>query len=255
MAGYQEIRSRRGQLFYAPARLHTAPYSHSVYFRPRAARPLLLQISHATTDIPLVPQKVVSRSVKVGKLANSRENAKRFFRFIASASTGQESTSTTARSSSSTSQRSAEIAATTAATREMLLGEVGNNGNGRPDVTVGGPISGMVHRPSLAESIRTASNDSGYSTSSRSSMTAPAIGDEKPIVSGNGVSVSIALAEPVLFLQGYDLYDATNRTTAMLRGSFHLKVVKSAKIKAVTLKFRGKAETEWPEGVLSAIYL
>lgn len=77
----------------------------------------------------------------------------------------------------------------------------------------------------------------------------PTIGDEKPLASGNGVSMSIALAEPVLYLQGFDQSDASNRTTTMLRGSFHLKVLKSAKIKAVTLKFRGKAETEWPEGL------
>lgn len=72
--------------------------------------------------------------------------------------------------------------------------------------------------------------------------------EEKPIASGNGVYLYISLAEPALYLQGFDHGDSSNRTTAMLRGTFRLKVTKSAKIKSVTLSFRGRAETEWPEG-------
>lgn len=72
--------------------------------------------------------------------------------------------------------------------------------------------------------------------------------DERPLASAGGVSVGVSLAEPVLFLQGYDSNDSSTRSTAMLRGSLHLKVVKAAKIKAVTLKFRGVATTRWPEG-------
>ena len=249
MAGYQEIRSRRGQLFYAPASLCSVPHPSFVYFRPRVARPLILQIVHAPVDAPSLtadPPKVIRRFIKTGKLANTRQSAKRFFRFKSSAPAGPEPRSTTARSSSLASQRSVDVDPTTSAAREMLLGEGGNNGNSRPNTVVGGPISGMLHRPALADNIRTASTESGRSISNSA---ATAIADEKPIASGNGVSISIALAEPVLFLQGYDQHDATNRTTAMLRGSFHLKVVKSAKIKAVTLRFRGRAETEWPEGV------
>lgn len=244
MVGHQQFRSRSGRLLYAPERDSSVPYASLVYFRPRVARPVILQVSHARTDTSYLP----ASSRKVGKLANTREGAKRFIRFITSTPSGLEPTSTTAGSNSSTSQLSADIAMTTSAPREIPPGEGGNNGNGRPDAAVGGPISGMLHRPALAETIRAASNESGRSTTSRSSSAGPVIGVEKPIASGNGVSVSIALAEPVLFLQGYDQHDATNRTTAMLRGTFHLKVTKSAKIKAVTLKFRGKAETEWPEG-------
>jgi len=74
------------------------------------------------------------------------------------------------------------------------------------------------------------------------------IPDEKPLASAGGVSIGVSLAEPVLFLQGYDLNDSSTRSTAMLRGSLHLKVVKAAKIKAVTLKFKGVSTTRWPEG-------
>lgn len=72
--------------------------------------------------------------------------------------------------------------------------------------------------------------------------------EEKPIASGNGVYLYISLAEPALYLQGFDHGDSSNPTTAMLRGTFRLKVTKCAKIKSVTLSFRGRAETEWPEG-------
>ena len=119
-------------------------------------------------------------------------------------------------------------------------------GSTRPGTAIGGPISGMIHRPSLAENVRTASRDSVAST--QSALGASGAGEEKPLASGNGVSLSITLAEPVLFLQGFDPSELGNRTTTMLRGSFHLRVSKSAKIKTISLAFRGRAETEWPEG-------
>lgn len=75
------------------------------------------------------------------------------------------------------------------------------------------------------------------------------IEEEKPIASGNGVSVGVHLAEPVLFLQGFENSEAVPGNTAMLRGSLHVRVQKSAKIKAISLRFRGKAITKWPEGI------
>jgi len=75
------------------------------------------------------------------------------------------------------------------------------------------------------------------------------IEEEKPLASGNGVSVGVHLAEPVLFLQGFENSEAVPGNTAMLRGSLHVRVQKSAKIKAISLRFRGKAITKWPEGI------
>ena len=120
-------------------------------------------------------------------------------------------------------------------------------GSSRSGSVVGGPISGMVHRPSIVEDLRTNSANSVSSNSSGVNAI-PSMGEEKPIASGNGVSLSIALAEPVLFLQGMDQSEVGNQTTTMLRGTFHLRVSKSAKIKTISLAFRGRAETEWPEG-------
>lgn len=83
---------------------------------------------------------------------------------------------------------------------------------------------------------------------------------EKAVCSGSGVSCYIVLAEPTIFLTGLD-HDAsgrenhqTSRSSAMLRGVLRLNVSKSAKIKAVTLKFTGKARTEWPEGTRVCSY-
>jgi arrestin-related trafficking adapter 3/6 len=72
--------------------------------------------------------------------------------------------------------------------------------------------------------------------------------EEKPLASGNGINVGIQLTEPVLFLQGFEQTESSERSTAMLRGTLQLKVTKPAKVKAITLKFRGKAVTKWPEG-------
>lgn len=129
----------------------------------------------------------------------------------------------------------------------MASGDGTRRGGARSGSIVGGPISGMVHRPSLVQDVR---RDSANSISSNGSgaATIPNMEEEKPIASGNGVSLSIALAEPVLFLQGMDQSELGNQTTTMLRGTLHLRVSKSAKIKTISLAFRGRAETEWPEG-------
>jgi hypothetical protein len=84
-----------------------------------------------------------------------------------------------------------------------------------------------------------------------------AIDIEKPIASGNGVACYIQLAEPVIFLSGLD-HDGTRQnshtnSTAILRGKLRLEVTKSAKIKAVTLRFTGRARTEWPEGMFNFV--
>ncbi|KAL1302301.1 hypothetical protein AAFC00_002716 [Neodothiora populina] len=116
--------------------------------------------------------------------------------------------------------------------------------------SLGGSSSGTASRPSLVDDVyhgRSRENSVRSSTASHVMLgTDP---NDKPLVSGSGVSVSINLAEPVLFLQGFDQSDHTDRNTAMLRGTLHLRVTKSAKIKAVTLKFKGRALTKWPEGI------
>ncbi|EQK99148.1 arrestin domain containing protein [Ophiocordyceps sinensis CO18] len=76
----------------------------------------------------------------------------------------------------------------------------------------------------------------------------------KPVASGSGVTCSILMAEPNVFLSGFDHDHETHREsssggTALLRGKLHLCVSKNIKIKAVQLKLIGRARTEWPEGI------
>ena len=101
----------------------------------------------------------------------------------------------------------------------------------------------MSQRQGLVEEVRSTTPSPASHAAVLSSME-----HDKPVASGNGVSVSINLAEPMLFLQGYDPGDLEERSTSMLRGSLQLRVTKAAKIKTIYLKFRGRAETEWPEG-------
>jgi hypothetical protein len=115
--------------------------------------------------------------------------------------------------------------------------------------SIGGPVSGMVSRPSLAEDVRAGSDARTQHMNTLMPGTDPY---DKPLASGSGVSLSINLAEPALFLQGFEQNDVTSGNTAMLRGTLHLRVSKAAKIKAVTLKFKGRATTKWPEGEIAA---
>ena len=249
MADYR-IPSSSGQLFYYPPTYFSIPYSPRSYFRPRRPRVTHLRITGVSTELVYLAPAIQNkrcRYSRVVKLANSKENAKRLFRFITSTSAGSENNSA-AQGVNLTSQQFPETTNSALVAEGMFAWEGGRNEHGRSSSAVGGPVSGMVHRPSLVDNVRTASTESNHTLGSQASSTPSSIGDEKPIASGNGVSISISLAEPVLFLQGFDQHDVSNRTTTMLRGSLHLRILKSAKIKAVTLKFRGRAETEWPEG-------
>ena len=76
----------------------------------------------------------------------------------------------------------------------------------------------------------------------------PGLRHEKVVAMGNGISVSLALAEPVLFLPGYDHNDPSTKKSAILRGHLRIKTTKSVKIKKISVCFRGHAQTEWPDG-------
>ena len=235
MAGCLELRSRRGRLYYRPPG-HSTPIDDSSpgYFRARSFR-----FSRLSADlrIPDPSTKRIWESLAGSTLAKSKDQAKRLLNYWSSPATESLSPILT-RHDTSTKLVSGEAMTSVDGARRVV---------GRPSSTVGGPISGIIHRPSLVQDIR---RDSATSISSNGSSppTISSMGEERPIASGNGVSLSIALAEPVLFLQGMDQSELGNQTTTMLRGTFHLRVSKSAKIKTISLAFRGRAETEWPEG-------
>ncbi|KAL2402753.1 Arrestin-related trafficking adapter 3 [Exophiala dermatitidis] len=131
----------------------------------------------------------------------------------------------------------------------MVFADVGRRSpdrRGRSSSIVSGPISGALHRPRLDSNGR---HSSRQSANAEPVVNTTHIADEKPVATGNGVSVYISLAEPVLFLQGFDPNDPSTHSTTMLRGSLLLRVQKQAKLKSISLNFRGKSETEWPEGI------
>lgn len=193
------------------------------------------------------------------KLAVSRESAKRFLRSVIQppADTTQTRNNKQNRRSWSPAVRNTDPPAADGDTGSM---------RGAFRGSISGPVSGMVHRPSLSSDVRNARDQSGITRSGNNSAAVspqvnangtlgndviPAMNtdEEKPLAHGNGVSVGVHLAEPVLFLQGFENGEAAPGNTAMLRGSLHVRVAKAAKIKAITLKFKGRAITKWPEGI------
>ena len=122
----------------------------------------------------------------------------------------------------------------------------------RRHTVVGAPIGVVLARPSLSDNVRNNSQASAQSSSSdnSSAQIGPTVrlDNEAPIASSNGVSLYISLAEPILYLQGFEQNDVHSRTTSMLRGSLLVRVTKPSKLKTISLKFKGKARTEWPEG-------
>lgn len=192
------------------------------------------------------------------KVASSRENAKRFLRsVIATNSTptdpsAQSHRANGKRKSWSPVRRQSQVSDHTGTEEEGA----GNMRNG---------IRGSISAPLSAQPTRSRVNSDASSIRNGAGRASPLIqpntsvvdsvipafdlDNEKPIASGNGVSIGVHLAEPVLFLQGFDNAEHAPGNTAMLRGSLHLRVQKAAKIKAVTLKFKGKSTTKWPEGI------
>lgn len=89
--------------------------------------------------------------------------------------------------------------------------------------------------------------------SAKSAASSPASEVQKPVASGSGVACSILLAEPNVFLTGFEHDHQTRRAgqapSALLRGKLQLRVSKNVKIKSIVLKLVGKARTEWPEGI------
>ncbi|KAH7063610.1 hypothetical protein B0J12DRAFT_781371 [Macrophomina phaseolina] len=258
MTEYLRVHTERGRLSYLPDEPTSRSNRHSVctstpsdylqtrgpIFNPRSRRPQRIHIARVPPDYSVAQRKSRrGRPVVIEKLAGPRENAKRFLRsFIASHGEKVSPTPTRAPSVGGGDNESSSSAEGQRAGSSETMRTAQRH-------SVGGPVSGMISRPVLVDNIRSAS---GRSTNSRKSMVSSitqTIPDEKPLASGNGISVGIALAEPVLFLQGFEQNGDSERSTAMLRGSLHLRVTKSAKIKAVTLKFKGKATTKWPEGI------
>lgn len=243
MTGYLELKSRSGRLFYCPSsgdehlRDYQTGYPPSRYPSERQTW-FSRQVSNRR--LPASQARHTWEEFAGSALGKAQEYAKSLVDFWIPCSRGRPSLERAG------PPAYPEVPLVPSGSENMSTIDSARRGSIRPSSIVGGPISGMVHRPSLVEDIRTASTNSNMSIGSGLGIVGA--GEERPLASGNGVALSIALAEPVLFLQGFDQSEQGNQTTTMLRGSFHLRVSKSAKIKTIFMTFRGRAETEWPEG-------
>lgn len=103
-------------------------------------------------------------------------------------------------------------------------------------------VAGGVSRPISRD--RSNSDDSNIT----SNGTMPTLRNERVVATGNGITVSVALAEPLVFLPGYDHSDPSTKRSAILRGHLHIKTTKSVKVKKVSICFHGQAQTDWPDG-------
>lgn len=71
------------------------------------------------------------------------------------------------------------------------------------------------------------------------------------ILSSAGITASLVLADPTIFLSGFSRQDQAESPPALVRGSLLLRVSKAAKIKGISLNFKGISRTDWPEGIPS----
>lgn len=234
------IYSDRGRLSYIPEHLYDSSQIHRGFFQGRNQRPHRICVARVAPESSLHRRKTSSKSYILEKLAAPRENAKRFLRsFIDlhfTPSTRENDERASRRSSVSTT-RASDASHADSRRWSWATGEM--RSSPRNSVSIGGP------RPALTDSHRSSARQSAKNIVN--SVVKP-VAEEKPLASGNGINVSIQLTEPLLFLQGFEHSESSERSTAMLRGSLQLQVSKPTKVKAISLKFRGRATTKWPEG-------
>lgn len=247
MTEYRTVYSDRGRLRYVPDHITDPTRSNRGIFQARNRRPHRIHIAHVGPDPTLFrcqKRQATSKSYFTEKLATPRDSAKRFLRsFIDTHFASQDPAATVTPRSSTSSNRNSFASLPERGPGEMRpsprnsVGAVGAIGNTLAAAGIGRPSS-------IAESNWSSARPSAKNViSSVKSMP-----EEKPVASGGGVTVNIQLTEPALFLRGFEQAEHAERNTAMLRGTMVLKISKPTKLKAVTLKFRGKATTKWPEG-------
>lgn len=254
--------SPRGTIYYtpgdliaevrSPARLPTPP------FQARQRRPHSIHITRYPIGfqfldpLPPKPRKDSTSLTKEFRRLFPKERTKRAFSFVLAPFT-----STTSVSSAGSSTRSLSPAPSIPLPANSAV-EPRTDPNAR--LSVGDTMaSTMASRGlhNLGAASRSAINLHANDARKQASITTrPALGakvgsGERPLASVKGVSCNIILAEPHVYLTGFDHGNHTHssqNSTAMIRGRLILKVAKGAKIKAITLSFSGKACTEWPEG-------
>ncbi|CUM65638.1 uncharacterized protein PRCAT00003286001 [Priceomyces carsonii] len=72
---------------------------------------------------------------------------------------------------------------------------------------------------------------------------------DKPLTQTSSIQVYIVPAEKTLFTYGFEPNEYAERPPTLLRGCLVVRVLKPSKIKSITLLFKGKQRTDWPEGI------
>ncbi|KAK6512175.1 hypothetical protein TWF481_001066 [Arthrobotrys musiformis] len=223
-------------------------------FAPRAtAKRLFQQIVSSTSNSFSTSQPVDIRPAPPSppELEPAISPPPQYFPTVAASSTTQRPTTTTATRNSNIPPASA---VNTGRMSPPTMVALGGGSTGRV-VAIGGGNTGIPsHQHALLSHSPRSSGTSlatrhGRSGSVGSTISCPS---EKPLASTSGgqVTLDIRLAEPYLFLQGYDPHHQhTVGGPALLRGTLVVKVTKAAKFKSITLTFKGRARTDWPEGI------
>lgn len=230
-----QIPSQSGSVDSFPLEFALPPLSLSLssLIRTRSARRRTVCLSAVEEQFP----KQTRRESILKKLAGPRENAKRFLRLRSSGV--QSPAPPQRRPPRSTGARPvSEIILSPRLARDPLA-EV-EEGEMRSDSSM------------ATEVLPRAVPDHPSAVATPELMTPfPPLRNEKIVATGSGLTVGLALTEPVLYLQGYDQHDPSSKKSAILRGQIHLKVTKCVKIKKISICFRGHAQTDWPDGAIA----
>lgn len=70
---------------------------------------------------------------------------------------------------------------------------------------------------------------------------------DQMITRADGFTLSLELAEPILYLEGFDYPHNSEHRSTVLRGVMNLTILKPTTLSALNLNFRGETETIWPE--------
>jgi hypothetical protein len=263
--------SRSGRIYYTQrnlveeklriAQLPTPPYQR------RQRRPNSIHISRFPSNfqyfeepprLPPPPPKKDSRFKKEIKKLASRDNVKRVLGSVFPWSSSHSNAPTSGRSSTRSTTPEPPRPTTAPIHWRYSTNSARQVSTGRMSTTTARPQSidlmGMPpSRISMSSNGPRSSMGEGLTSNARQLANSVCVNNgERPVCTSNGVSCYITFAEPNLYLSGFDLdtrSSATQAAPAILRGKLVVKVTKSVKIKTITLTFRGKARTEWPEGI------
>lgn len=229
-----QIASRPGSVDSSPPDFALPQLSLSSLIRTRSSRRRTVDLSAVEEPFP----KQSRRGSILKKLAGPRENAKRFLRLRSSGV-----------QSPTPPQRPTPRCSGARPVSEIILSP--------GDANVSAPQTGdgemRSDSPAMATEVLPRAVPHHPTASAAPELTTPfpPLRNEKIVATGSGLTVGLALTEPVLYLQGYDQHDPSSKKSAILRGQIHLKVTKCVKIKKISICFRGHAQTDWPDGAIS----